>query len=148
MGDNLLLTGAELLTYKNGGSDVTQGHIFYNVHDQGVGPGSFTDVTVNWTSNAPFNDAANNFFNNSGDQKWSGISSTPDLLTGLGAGSYEVEVYLMINSSEGDIYDSHGGANYVATFTVSSPAAIPEPAACLLALFGALTWLALGRRRR
>ena len=126
VGDNLLLTGAELLTYKNGGSDVTQGHIFYNVHDQGVGPGSFTDVTVNWTSNAPFNDAANNFFNNSGDQKWSGISSTPDLLTGLGAGSYEVEVYLMINSSEGDIYDSHGGANYVATFTVSSPAAIPD----------------------
>jgi len=148
VGDNLLLSGAELLTYKNGGSDVTNGHIFYNVHDQGVGPGSFIDVPVGWTNNTPFNDAANNPFNNPGDQKWSNITSTPDLLTGLGAGNYEVEVYLMINTSEGDIYDSRSGSNYISTFTVNSPAGIPEPAACLLALFGALTWLALGRRRR
>jgi hypothetical protein len=149
VGDNLLLSGAELLTYKNSGSDVWQSHIFYNVHETSSSSGTFADVNVNWNSNNPFNDAAGNFFNSSGDQKWSNITSTPDLLSGLGAGDYQLEIYFMIDTNEGTIYDSNSNENYVSTFSVTSPApGVPEPAACLLALFGMLSLGMLYRRRR
>lgn len=149
VGDSMLLSGAEMLTYKNGGSDVYQGHVFYNVHETSTGPGSFTDINVNWSNNIPFNDAAGNTFNSFGDQKWSNITSTPDLLSGLSAGDYNLEIYFMINTSDGDIYDSRGGLNYVSSFSVTSPApAVPEPAACLLALAGMVSLGMLYRRRR
>ena len=146
IGDSLLLSGGELLTWKNGGGDVTGAFIGYNVHEASSSPGSFSEITIGWSSNSPFSDAAGNSFSGSGDQKWADMSSTPDLLSGLTPGDYNLEVYFKATSNEGDHYDSRNSENYVASFAISAP--IPEPATFLLTLFGMLTVVAMGRRCR
>ncbi len=149
VGDSLLLSGAELLTWKSDGGDVTSAFVSYNVHLNSASAGTFNTVNVSWTSNSPLNDAAGNTFSGSGDQKWANINLTPDLMSGLGAGSYEVEVYFMATTNEGDRYSNNGGSNYVATFDVNAaPSGVPEPAALLMAFAGLLSLVAFSRRRR
>ncbi len=140
-GDTLTLSGAEGLTFKNNGGDVTGMTFSYSIKPAGASH-SFTDVTVGWTSDATFNDAAGTQYTNSGDQKWSDSSSWApvDMLSGLSNGDYEIQVYIKASTNEGDRYHNNGGANYTATFTV-----VPEPSsAALLGLGG----LALILRRR
>lgn len=149
VGDSLLLSGGELLTWKSDGGNVTGAYINFNVHATGVAAGSFTSVNVSWTSDSPLNDAAGNTFTGTGDQKWANINLTPDLMSGLGAGSYDVEVYYMATTSEGDRYSNNGGANYIASFDVNdAPSSVPEPAALLMALAGLLSLVVFSRRRR
>jgi hypothetical protein len=145
-GDSLLLSGGELLTWKNGGGNVTGASVGYNVHEASSSPGSFSEISLGWSSNAPFTNAAGSSFSNYGDQKWAQIASTPDLLSGLAPGDYNLEVYFKATSNEGDHYDSRNSENYVASFAISAP--IPEPATFLLTLFGMLTVVAMGRRCR
>jgi len=145
-GDSLLLSGGELLTWKNGGGNVTGASVGYNVHEASSSPGSFSEISLGWSSNAPFTNAAGSSFSNYGDQKWAQIASTPDLLSGLAPGDYNLEVYFKATSNEGDHYDSRNSENYVASFAISAP--IPEPATFLLTLFGMLTVVAVGRRCR
>jgi len=144
VGDSLLLSGGQLLTWKNGGGDVTGAFISYNVHEASSSAGAFNEISLGWSSNSPLSDAAGNSFSGSGDQKWSQNSGTPDLLSGLAPGDYDLEVYFKATSNEGDRYDSRGGANYVASFAI----AIPEPATFMLGLLGMLTVVAMGRRCR
>ncbi len=139
-GGVLNLTGAEILTYKNGGSNVTGSSISYRVYLTGSPTGSFNTIGVNWTSNATFADAAGTSYSGSGDQKWSSISSSANLLTGLSNGNYTVEVFLAATSSDGTHYSSNGGSNYKATFSV-----VPEPTSAMLGLLGTAL---LFRRRR
>ena len=105
---------------------------------------AFNEISLGWSRNLPLSDAAGNSFSGSGDQKWSQISGTPDLLSGLAPGDYDLEVYFKATSNEGDRYDSRGGANYVASFAI----VIPEPATFMLGLLGMLTVVAMGRRCR
>ena len=148
VGDSVLLSGGELLTWKSDGGDVTGANLYYSVYADGSSAGSFNQVGINWTSNSAFNDAAGNNFVGGGDQKWSTMTSAPDLLSGLGAGDYNLAVYFMANTNEGDRYDSNGGNNYIAAFSVSEPSpAVPEPASAML-LIAAVLPLALLRRRR
>lgn len=145
-GDSLLLSGGELLTWKNGGGDVTGASIGYNVHEASSSPGTFSEISLGWSNNGPFTNAAGSSFSNYGDQKWAQIASTPDLLSGLAPGDYKLEVYFKATSNEGDRYDSRNSENYVASFAISAP--IPEPGTFLLTLFGMLTVVAMGRRCR
>jgi hypothetical protein len=145
-GDSLLLSGGDLLTWKNEGGDVTGAFIGYNVHEASSSSGTFSEISLGWSNNAPFTNAAGSSFSNYGDQKWAQIASTPDLLSGLAPGDYKLEVYFKATSSEGDRYDSRNGENHVASFAISAP--IPEPATFMLGLLGMLTVVAMGRRCR
>ncbi len=81
----------------------------------------------------------------SGNDRWvlSG-ASRPDLLSGLSNGDYTVEVYLHGKyNGGGNFFESNGGPNFIADFTV-----VPEPGAYALiaGLFG-LSFVALRRRQ-
>jgi hypothetical protein len=139
VGSTAQIAGGEGLTFKNGGSDV------YGVMlDWRVDGNAFQEIALNFTANAPFNDAAGNSFTGSGDQKWANIASTPNFLSGLGVGAHTLEVYLRGYGNGADFYANNGGANYTANFNVT--AAVPEPGTLFLWV-GGLGILIAARRR-
>ena len=120
-GDTLNLVGGEALTFKNSGSDVTAAFVNYSVDG-----GPFVAV------NLPFNQ--DNVNGNSGDQRWATDTASVNLLAGLADGTHTLAFFASGTTNGGDIFDSNGGANYTADFTV-----VPEPstiAAGVLALLG------------
>jgi len=130
VGDIAQIAGGELLTFKNGGGDVTGAELQWRVNPGG----SFAAVNLGFTANATFNDAAGNTFSTSGDQKWAQIASTPNFLSGLTPGSYTLEVFFRAFTNEGDRYSNNGGSNFIADFEVL---AVPEPSTILLLAVGA-----------
>jgi hypothetical protein len=117
----LKLNGGEVLTYKNSGSDVYGANINYRIYPTSGSPGSFIQISLPFTCE---------WFNNpipcagtfgSGDQKWSRTAHNVDVLAGLTAGTYYLEVYWDAPSSDGTHYDTNFGANFKATFTVLAP---------------------------
>ncbi|WOO41354.1 PEP-CTERM sorting domain-containing protein [Rubellicoccus peritrichatus] len=142
-GESVTLSFAEVLTFKNGGSDVTGASINFRVYETGSPSGVFTETGINFGSNAPFTDIAGNNFTNAGDQSWNNITTSTDVANGLSAGNYTVEVFWKATSTDGDHFVNNGGSNYTATFEV-----VPEPST-YAALFGlAVLGLAAWRRRR
>lgn len=134
----LTLTGGSLLTFKNGGSDVTGAFLDYRVFTPAGSPsGSFTEIGL------PFNE--DNVSGNTGDQRWADESQTVNLLSGLTPGTYELGVFLRETSTDGGAFSSNGGGNYGATFTV-----VPEPGTIISFLSGSslLGGLMFIRRRR
>jgi hypothetical protein len=91
----------------------------------------------------------NAFASTPGDQKWAQLSGTPiDFLAGLGAGEHTLEFYWRITSNIGERFDSRGGVNYRASFSVLEPAPAPVSSPAPLALAGlGLALLAAARRR-
>ena len=148
VGDSLLISGGEILTWKSDGDDVTGTSLYYSVDAAGSSPSSFTGIGLNWSANSPFNDAGGNTFIGGGDQKWADITSTPDVLGGLGVGDYNLSIYFEAYTNLGNRTDNNGGANYVASFSVNNPSpAVPEPASLLLLVGGSLPLVVLRRRR-
>jgi hypothetical protein len=142
LSDTLEITNASLLTFKNGGGDVTGAELQYRVYETGDTPGGFTTISLNFGSNAPATDLGGNNFGGGGDQEWRGFGGGPiDLLGGItGNGDYEVEIFYRAFTNEGDRLSDNGGANYKASFSV-----VPEPAVALLGSIGLL--ILLGRRK-
>ena len=145
IGDTMLISGAELLTWKNGGGDVTGAKIHFSIYETTAAPVTWNTTDINWSANGPFNDAAGNNFVGGGDQKWSNITATPDVLYGVGNGLYHLAIYLEASTNEGALYDNNGGGNYVASFRVGS---VPEPSTFLILAGGLLPLAAFLRRRR
>lgn len=140
-GATLNLTGAEVLTFKNGGSDVWGGTVSYRIYPAGSPSGSFSNIGISHTANATFADASGTSFSGLDDQKWANGVGTTNLLTGLSNGDYVLEAFLSAYDGGGIIdYSNNGGGNYKATFSV-----VPEPSCAALALLGGLAFL---RRRR
>lgn len=107
-GETLVLNGAQIKTYKNGGSNVTGGQIAYKIYRTGASA-SFSYI------NLPFGEN----YANPGDQRWENNSANINVLSGLTPGNYTLEVFWQAYSSDGDHYYSNGGANYKATFTIT-----------------------------
>ena len=148
IGDVMNLSGAELLTWKNGGGDVTGAMIHFSIYETTAAPVTWNTTTINFSNNAPFNDAAGNNFTNTGDQKWAAITATPDILYGVGNGLYDLAVYFEASSNEGTLYDNNGGSNYVAQFRVGPGGPVsPEPSTFLLLFVGLLLPLTQIRKR-
>ncbi|SHG40410.1 T9SS type A sorting domain-containing protein [Winogradskyella jejuensis] len=107
----LTLNGGEIKTFKNGGGDVTGAEINYRVYSQGDTPGAFTTINLPFGANLP----------SPGDQRWEETSANIDLLQSISTnGTYVVEVFWKISTNIGDIFDSNSGANYSATFEVTT----------------------------
>ncbi|HMP96167.1 MAG TPA: hypothetical protein PKA51_04545 [Kiritimatiellia bacterium] len=112
----LVLRGGEIKTFKNSGSDVTGGTMFYRVYAADSAPGAFNPVNLPFFENMP----------NPGDQKWQAANLTINLLAGLTRpGSYRIEVYFEGFGTNppnppGKFYSNFGN-NFIATFEYNVP---------------------------
>ncbi|MEY3084507.1 MAG: hypothetical protein RL037_687, partial [Bacteroidota bacterium] len=107
-GETLIFNGAQIKTYKNGGSNVTGGQIAYKIYRTGASA-SFSYINLPFGENLA----------SAGDQRWENNSANINVLSGLTPGNYTLEVYWQAYSSDGDHYYNNGGTNYKATFTVT-----------------------------
>ena len=80
---SLTLSGGEVKTYKNNGTDVQSVRLYYRVYPTGSPSGSFTAVNLPFAEN----------LTNPGDQRWATTTANVNLLTGLSDGNYTLEIY-------------------------------------------------------
>lgn len=110
--NSLLLKGAEHNVYKCGGCDLTSTRLYYRVYLVGSTPGSFSNLNIGFSSG---------FTNGCGgeDQQWADTGYSTNLLAGLTAGNYTVEVYsdATVTCEGGTLFASNLGVNYKANFT-------------------------------
>lgn len=126
---NSLFLNGQVLTFKNGGGDVTAAFLNYRIYATGSSGGSFSSINLGFTGNAPFSDIGGNNFSNGGDQYWDTNASPLNLLTasgfsGTGSQEYILEVFFSANTNigGGTDFNSNNGNNFFARFTV-----VPEP---------------------
>lgn len=140
-----LLLGGQGKSFKNGGSDVTAMALYYRVW-QGSPGGAFTAFNYAFQ--------IDNHGGTSGNQQWgsdvAGANGsaffTSNLLNGLSAGDYSLEVYSQISTNglggaTNPTVNNNGGNNFIASFSV-----VPEPSRALLGIMGLV--LLINRRRR
>ncbi|MFT3980903.1 MAG: GEVED domain-containing protein [Ferruginibacter sp.] len=118
--NTLVYNGAEHNIYKCGGCDFSSSRLYYRIYKTGTTPGSFV------SNNVPYLSGTTNGCGGE-DQQWKVTSGTTNLLSGLAPGNYSMEVYSdgTITCGTGTAFATNGGANYIATFKVTAPAASP-----------------------
>ena len=112
--NSLTLKGAEHNVYKCGGCDITATSMNYRIYSTTGTAGSFI------STNIPYFSGFNNGCGGQ-DQQWKTTSANIDVLNGLGAGTYFLEVYEMATTTCTNQYLSNFGANFKAQFTVACP---------------------------
>lgn len=108
--NSIFLKGGQLKSFKNGGANVTGANIVYRVYKVGSTPDAFTTLSFNFGEN----------YATPGDQRWEKNDYNINLASGLPSGSYTLEAYFYISTSISDKFDSNGGANYKATFNITT----------------------------
>ena len=111
--NGLVFKGGEHKIYKCS-CDLTSTRLYYRVYPTGSPSGSYVSNDLNWVSDIGGEFGCLN-------QKWDNVSYNIDILSGLSAGNYTIEVYsdATVTCNGGTVYASNGGTNYKATFTVS-----------------------------
>jgi gliding motility-associated-like protein len=128
----LTLRGAEVKTYKNGGTNVCGAKMYYRYYLNSSIGGAFTQRNLAFFSNC--NTGTSEFLNGggpcvAGQQKWQCVSQpgcdTPVNLTAIPPGDYTLEVYYDVtgdfNSTtqcDDTIILNNGGTNYKANFSI------------------------------
>ena len=112
--NSLTLKGAEHNVYKCDGCDISATSMNYRIYSTSGTAGSFISVNVPYFSG--FNNGCGG-----ADQQWKTTSANVNVLNGLGAGTYFLEVYEMATTTCTNQFLSNGGANYKAQFTVACP---------------------------
>jgi hypothetical protein len=110
----IVFKGAEHNVYKCGSCDLTSTRLYYRIYPTGSPSGSFISNSIGYSSG---------FSNGCGgqDQQWSNVGYNTNLLSGLNAGNYTIDVFsdASVTCSGGTVYASNSGNNYKATFTVN-----------------------------
>lgn len=130
IGENkLLLTGAEVKTFKGSNNNVCGARLQYRVYPENGSGGAFSNIPLGFLagcSSGVFADGNGPCSGN--DQKWQSVSSSINLTAQATQGRYVLELYFDIAGSNsttdqcGDTtYDSNLGNNYKMTFELSAP---------------------------
>jgi len=129
-GGSLPLNFGEVLTFKNGASDVCSATMFYRVYRTCDSAPGFTSLSLPFCCNFGGTDCSGGAcgpdVNNAGDQKWFANSGGVNLLTGLSLpGTYVIEVYFNITGSDSGgcaqtKFSSNGGNNFRAYFELNN----------------------------
>ena len=109
----MLISSGEFLTWKGDGGDVTGATLHCAVYEASSSPVNWNQLTINWTFNSPFIDAAGNRFPGGGDQKWAYPISTSDVRSGVVSSAYNRAVYFEASTSEGTRYGNNGEKIYL-----------------------------------
>lgn len=112
--NSLTLKGAEHNVYKCGGCNISATSMNYRIYSTTGSAGSFISTNIPYLSG--FNNGCGGQ-----DQQWKTTSANIDVLNGLGAGTYFLEVYEMATTTCTNQYLSNFGANFKAQFTVACP---------------------------
>lgn len=126
-GGSIEVNFAEVLTFKNGASNVCSATMRYRVYRTCDTPPAFSSLALSFCCNFGGTDCSGGAcgpdVNNAGDQKWRAApSSTLNLLSGLTAsGMYVIEVYFEATGDDSGgctntKFSSNGGANFRAYF--------------------------------
>ena len=115
-GATFLFEGGQNQVWKCNGADIWENDIWYRIYPTSGSGGSFNQVQQYYQSGSS---------NGCGgaDQTWEANGSNINILSGLAAGKYYLEVYSSANyqyCGSGTIYASNGGYNYRAVFTVDT----------------------------
>lgn len=111
---SLIFAGGQNKTYKCNGGNVTGGNIYYRVYPTSGTPGTFTPLTMGWSSN---DSGAGSGCQN---QTWEINSNTTNLLSSLADGTYTLEVYLDAPGYPSTAYYSNNSNNFKASFTINN----------------------------
>lgn len=111
VGNSFQLQGGEVKTWKDNGSNVTDVTMFYRVYKTGTTAPAFSTLNLPW--------GGDNVDGSANNQKWTTTSANINLLNGLPAGNYTVEIYFESSTNIGTITDNNSGNFYKATFTVT-----------------------------
>nr|MCU0325002.1 hypothetical protein [Spirosomataceae bacterium] len=127
---NLAITGAEIKTFKNnnnGGGNVCNGTLFYQVRDNAnnVVAGTFGTLNIPFFDNCSGGAFPTGGSCGTNDQKWQATGGNINL-TNLSAGSYSLEIWFSAtgsttsnsNCTPDAMFLSNGGVNYRADFTI------------------------------
>jgi hypothetical protein len=126
-GGTIEVNFAEVLTYKNGASNVCSATMRYRVYRTCDTPPAFSSLALSFCCNFGGSDCSGGAcgpdVNNTGDQKWRGVPGTSlNLLSGLTqSGLYVIEVYFEATGDDSGgctntKYSSNGGSNFRAYF--------------------------------
>jgi len=126
-GGTIEVNFAEVLTYKNGASNVCSATMRYRVYRTCDTPPSFSSLALSFCCNFGGSDCSGGAcgpdVNNTGDQKWRGVPGAAlNLLSGLAqSGLYVIEVYFEATGDDSGgctntKYSSNGGSNFRAYF--------------------------------
>jgi len=122
---SLLLNGAEANTYEGNGATMQAVRLFYRVYEQGTVPGAFAPLELAYRYSG--------IDGNPNNRKWDQTTAGLNLVQQAGhIGTFVLEVYFQADVAyAGGVfrnYDSNGGNNYRATFTVGQATqAFPAP---------------------
>lgn len=105
---SIYLNGGEIRTFRNNGDSTTSAHMFYRLYPQNITPGDFIQIDLPLVSTSQ-----------DGSQRWSRTDAGINIANGLGPGTYTLEVYWRIDGTFLFSFDSNGGNNYKATYTVT-----------------------------
>ncbi len=109
----IILKGGQIKTWKNNGTNIWYGHIYYRIYQCNQTPPDFDTIRLNWLSDDGTNNGSTN-------QTWENKDSTIDLLQGLSPGIYQIEIYF--DAFDGDnnqyFYYSNYGNNFKATVII------------------------------
>lgn len=105
---SIYLNGGEIRTFRNNGDSTTSAHMFYRLYPQNITPGDFIQIDLPLVSTGQ-----------DGSQRWARTDAGINIANGLGPGTYTLEVYWRIDGTFLFSFDSNGGNNYKATYTVT-----------------------------
>jgi hypothetical protein len=113
--NSIVFVGGQNKTTKCNGGNVTGGNIYYRIHLKSCSGGSFSSLPLGFKSDDVGAPCLGQ------NQTWETLNGTNNIIAGLTAGTYVLEIYTDATGSPGTVFSSNSGNNFKAEFGISFP---------------------------